>query len=79
MAVGLNGAFTSRINRNIVECKVVCAAKTDNATFRINRNIVECKGESLDPDATSVYGINRNIVECKGKMHQDAGANCGWY
>ena len=32
-----------RINRNIVECKVLCMRQPDSEKCRINRNIVECK------------------------------------
>ena len=32
-----------RINRNIVECKVVPTRNKKQEEYRINRNIVECK------------------------------------
>ena len=56
---------TSRINRNIVECKAKRLSKLVGEGAGINRNIVECKG-LYNFSATPCAGrINRNIVECK--------------
>ena len=45
-----------RINRNIVECKVVCAASSTARIHGINRNIVECKGRP-DPKLASIAPV----------------------
>ena len=42
MDTGIPGALR-RINRNIVECKVVNVPDSSSQTASINRNIVECK------------------------------------
>ncbi len=55
----------SRINRNIVECKVFLTRFLFVSSNSINRNIVECKEAiklTLNPFP---FCINRNIVECK--------------
>ena len=53
------------INRNIVECKVLCEYINWNARRCINRNIVECKGKWNCVKLNWTRSINRNIVECK--------------
>ena len=55
----------SRINRNIVECKVSCNSGKWRAENRINRNIVECKELMFLLSFSLSNCINRNIVECK--------------
>ena len=54
-----------RINRNIVECKVLWTRKLPAITQGINRNIVECKVRYRSYSLASLLRINRNIVECK--------------
>ena len=58
----------SRINRNIVECKVSCNSGKWRAENRINRNIVECKVVFVLSFLDVIFCINRNIVECKELM-----------
>ena len=38
---------TGSINRNIVECKVVCDFNLKAIRTGINRNIVECKADAV--------------------------------
>ena len=54
-----------RINRNIVECKVISLMFALGNCQSINRNIVECKVVLNFCFATRKTRINRNIVECK--------------
>ena len=63
---GFDSAY--RINRNIVECKVVFVGDGVPVSRSINRNIVECKGKKEADPIRLARGINRNIVECKGRM-----------
>ena len=56
---------TTRINRNIVECKGTISSGTIRALPGINRNIVECKVEVYNVADLVRLRINRNIVECK--------------
>ena len=61
-----------RINRNILECKVVILADTCGYISRINRNILECKvkGDTMNND--QLTSINRNILECKAYINSYA-------
>ena len=53
-------SFNVRINRNIVECKLVkTTQKGDTEVTRINRNIVECKFSSSD----AVFGSPLELIE----------------
>ena len=65
-----------RINRNIVECKDLCAA-TDSIPYSgINRNIVECKvWTSFIASATSPVLIETlwNVKEFKGQSLRTLG------
>ena len=54
-----------RINRNIVECKLIFISNLGNDSDGINRNIVECKYMTDSIGDGLSNGINRNIVECK--------------
>ena len=42
----IGGSEERGINRNILECKVVCAASSTARIHGINRNILECKDQS---------------------------------
>ena len=44
----------SRINRNIVECKVCKNSGSFPLSARINRNIVECKEVNLENEKATV-------------------------
>ena len=54
-----------RINRNILECKLLSDELIKLPLHCINRNILECKLVLLVQLQTFAYGINRNILECK--------------
>ena len=54
-----------RINRNIMECKVVWNTSVLNRENCINRNIMECKAEQRTIISGNYQSINRNIMECK--------------
>ena len=58
----------SRINRNIVECKVWKKISNHDDVSCINRNIVECKDFRAGGLHSGNTCINRNIVECKARL-----------
>ena len=63
MRQGIN----TRINRNIVECKLHSRYVSLHGSIWINRNIVECKFLAYPLRHLPEFRINRNIVECKLK------------
>ena len=55
----------NRLNRNILECKVLQKCQMEYAEMCLNRNILECK-VGLDTNEIVGYSrLNRNILECK--------------
>ena len=63
--------WSTGINRNIVECKVVILLSIFYHRSGINRNIVECKVFFSCFFIFGLLRINRNIVECKVCLYTD--------
>ena len=58
---------SSRINRNILECKGRNARDIALVHFRINRNILECKGRKIYPE----IGFGQVLIETYWNVKND--------
>ena len=56
---------SSRINRNIVECKVICYTKIFDLSFVLIETLWNVKVYESTAEFGNLVRINRNIVECK--------------
>ena len=67
----IGGSEERGINRNILECKVICVHY-----FAVNLNVLietywNVKMDDLFLDTYYFFGINRNILECKERNQGD--------
>ena len=64
----IGGSEERGINRNILECKVLCYAGRYDRTYVLIETYWNVKTESSACSMTRLTSINRNILECKGCM-----------